>query len=56
MKKQNITERRFKCPTCGYIATAFKKTSRQTKVNHQKKMWCPFCKVEHNFNQISKYE
>lgn len=56
MKKQGITERRFKCPNCEYVATAFKKSSRRTKVGHLKKMYCPFCKEEHNFTQISRYE
>ena len=54
--KRNVTERRFKCPTCGYIATAYKKSSRRTSTAHLKVMWCPFCKDEHNFSQISKYE
>lgn len=54
--KRNVTERRFKCNECGYIATAFKSSHKRTKVNHLKKMWCPFCKDTHNFVQLSKYE
>ena len=56
MKKQNITERRFKCPTCNFVATAYKKSSRRTSKDHLKKMWCPFCKTERNFVQLSKWE
>lgn len=56
MKKQSVYERRFKCPTCGYIATAFKKSSRRTAEKHLKNMYCPFCKNEHNFIQLSRYE
>lgn len=54
--KRTVAERRFKCETCGYVATAFKKASRCTKKGHLKKLYCPFCKDEHNFVQISKYE
>ena len=53
---KNVTERRFKCPQCGYVATAYKKSSRRTTTSHPKKMWCPFCKIEHNFYQLSKYD
>jgi transposase-like protein len=56
LKKQNITERRFKCPTCNFVATAYKKSSRRTSKDHLKKMWCPFCKTEHNFVQLSKWD
>ena len=54
--KKNVCERRFKCPTCNYIATAYKKSSRRTAEHHLKKMYCPFCRVTHNFIQLSKYE
>lgn len=56
MKKMCVTERRFKCPDCGYIATAYKKSSRETKTGHLKVMYCPFCKDTHNFIQMSRYE
>lgn len=56
MVKRQVTERRFKCPFCGYIAVAYKSSARRTKVNHLKKLYCPFCKDEHNFIQLSKYE
>lgn len=56
MIKRQVTERRFKCPSCGYIAVAYKSSARRTKVNHLKKLYCPFCKDEHNFIQLSKYE
>lgn len=54
--RKNVTERRFKCPKCGYIATAYKKSSRRTAASHPKFMWCPFCKTEHNFVQLGKYD
>lgn len=56
MKKRNVSERRFKCPNCGYIAVAYKNSGKMTAKNHKKNMWCPFCKDEHNFIQISYYE
>lgn len=54
--RKNITERRFMCPSCGYVATAYKKSSRRTAYAHNKKLWCPFCKDEHNFAQLSKWD
>lgn len=54
--KRNVSERRFKCPKCGFIATAYKKSSRRTPEKHLKNLWCPFCKAEHNFIQLSRYE
>lgn len=54
--KKNNTERRFKCPSCDYIATAYKKSSRRTAENHLKKIYCPFCRDTHNFIQLSRWE
>ena len=56
MKKKSVTERRFKCPKCGYVATTFKKSSRRSSEGHLKIMWCPFCKDEHNFIQLNRYD
>ena len=53
--KKNMTERIFKCPKCNYRQIAYKKSSRLTKVGHLKNLWCPICKDEHNFVQISKW-
>ena len=54
--KKTTTERRFKCPTCGYVATAYKKSSRMTSKEHLKNLYCPFCKDTHNFVQLSKWD
>lgn len=54
--KRMTTERRFKCPSCNYIATAYKKSSRMTSKEHLKKLYCPFCKDTHNFIQLSKWD
>lgn len=56
LRKQSVTERRFKCPTCNFVATAYKKSSRRTSKDHIKTMWCPFCKKEKDFKQLSQYE
>ena len=53
--KRNMTERIFKCPKCNYRQIAYKKSSRLTKIGHLKNLWCPICKDEHNFVQISKW-
>ena len=53
--KHNVTERRFKCPSCNYVYTAYKNSARRTKQGHLKKLYCPFCKDTHNFIQLSKY-
>jgi transcription elongation factor Elf1 len=54
--KRNVTERRFKCPKCGFITVAYKRSNHRTKQGHQKNLYCPFCKDTHNFTQLSKYE
>ena len=54
--KKTTNERRFKCPTCGYVLTAYKKASRMTSKGHPKKLYCPFCKDTHNFIQLSKWD
>lgn len=53
--RKNTTRRTFKCDKCGYVAIAYKKSSRRTSVGHLKNMYCPFCKDTHNFIQISDY-
>lgn len=54
--KRRTSERRFKCPNCNYILTAYKKSSRMTSKGHPKKLYCPFCKNTHNFIQLSKWD
>lgn len=55
MRKRMI-QRCFKCPTCGYVVYAFKQASQKTPKGHLKKLWCPKCKDEHNFIQLSEWE
>ena len=54
--RQRQAKRYFKCPTCGYISIAFKRDSHKTSKGHLKNLWCPHCKDEHNFVQISEWE
>jgi transcription elongation factor Elf1 len=56
MRKQKYTERRFKCITCNFLTVAYKKTSHQTKVGHLKDMYCPICKTDSKFIQLSKWD
>ena len=53
--RKNVTERYFKCPECGTVLTAYKKSSRRTSVNHIKHMYCYKCKEVRPFIQLSKY-
>lgn len=52
MKKRQMTERRFKCPDCQAVMTAYKSSAKRTAAGHKKTMWCPWCKAEKNFIQI----
>jgi len=52
MKKQSITMRWFKCPECGAVSTAPKKSSRRTKIGHVKTMRCWKCQKVQQFEQI----
>ena len=56
LPRKKLVERRFKCPDCGYITIAYKKASLKTPRGHLKNLWCPRCKNEHNFIQISEWE
>ena len=44
------------CPICKNTLTAYKRSSRVTSKGHIKNMWCPFCKKEQQFVQLSKYD
>ena len=52
---RHTTERRFKCPVCGTVLTAYKLSSRRTSAGHIKTMWCYKCKKVQNFTQV-RYE
>lgn len=52
MKKRNVTERRFKCPVCNSVQTAYKSSARLTSEGHIKTMWCVWCKAERQFVQF----
>lgn len=54
MRKQ-VTERSFRCPDCGVVVTAYKKSSRRTAQGHIKHMYCYKCKDIKGFTQLSKY-
>lgn len=56
LSRKQLTQRKFKCPECGYILFAFKRASQKTPKGHLKKLWCPRCKDEHNFIQLSEWE
>ena len=53
--RKNVTERVFKCPVCGSITIAYKKSSRRTAANHVKTMWCYKCKKGEDFTQVKYY-
>ena len=53
--KHNVTERRFKCPCCNYVYTAYKNSARRTKQGHLKKLYCCTCKKETNHAEVSGY-
>ena len=53
--RKNVTERVFKCPVCGSVTIAYKKSSRRTAANHVKTMWCYKCKKVEDFTQVKYY-
>ena len=53
--RKNVTERVFRCPDCGTVVTAYKKSSRRTVQGHTKHMYCWKCKDMKGFIQLSKY-
>lgn len=42
----------FVCMDCGVSIPLPRCHGKQRKKNHEKKLWCPVCKVEHNFIEI----
>lgn len=53
--KHTVSERAFRCPVCGTVIKAYKKTNRMTAIGHVKTMWCYKCKNVENFTQIQCY-
>lgn len=43
----------FECPECGMRLTAPKRRSRMTPNGHLKSLYCPRCKTERKFIQVS---
>lgn len=52
MRKKPMTERRFKCPGCKTIQTAYKSSSHKTANGHVKHMYCVWCKKTQPFVQF----
>ena len=52
MKQRNYYIRTFRCPVCLNVMYATKPSYTMTKKGHEKKIWCPFCKMEINMEQI----
>lgn len=52
MRKKPMTERRFKCPDCKTIQTAYKSSSHKTANGHVKHMYCVWCKKTQPFVQF----
>ena len=51
-KRSSREIRIFCCPVCGGIMYAPKKSCGRTVIGHKKKLWCPYCRREKNFEQI----
>jgi len=57
LKKRTVTPRFFVCPDCNYKMIAYKRASRMTSIGkHLKNLYCPVCKNEHNFVQVSEWD
>ena len=46
--------REFTCPVCTHVIYASKKSSKMTNKGHEKKLWCPFCKMKINMMQTGE--
>lgn len=44
--------RQFRCPECGEIVPATKRSDRKTPPGHVKTMWCFRCKKQRDFLQV----
>lgn len=42
----------FVCTDCGASLPLPRCHGQQRKQGHEKKLWCPVCKKEHNFKEI----
>ena len=56
MRKISVSERRFVCDECKTLMTAYKSSSKMTKREHTKHMYCYCCKKVQPFTQLSKWE
>lgn len=54
--KKNVTETKMFCPICGNVQTIFRRTSKQRKFGHYKKLYCFKCKEVHNHIEIKDRE
>jgi hypothetical protein len=47
-----LFEERYKCPTCIFIMTIWRNQGEKREKGHKKKLFCPFCDIEHNFDKL----
>ena len=52
----NLTETKMLCPRCGTIQTILRKTAKQKKYGHYKKLYCFKCKDTHNHIELKDHE
>lgn len=52
MKRRNFFIRTFRCPICLNYMYAPKISNRMTAGGHEKKLWCPYCRIEVNMEQV----
>ena len=52
--KSTYTMRVFKCPVCGGVLLAAKKSNKRTKVGHIKDLFCPYCNDVRKFVQVGE--
>ena len=52
--KQNTkrVEEEYKCPTCSFILSIWRKHGEKREKEHKKNLYCPFCDKEHNFIKL----
>lgn len=42
-------QKRLSCSCCNYIATIFRRISKDKEIGHIKHMYCPICRTEQAF-------
>ena len=45
----------YKCPTCSNMLSIPRQIGRQRGKGHKKDLWCPFCKEDKKFVEMSMY-